>query len=195
MPGIRVVAGVWSFANYGDGGVDFNRPVLGRWCLFRISAPGALDSFIPQNSAAERDSVYNTAAGPNSWLSWIGQYGAIVGTPPAGGDLYRLYNNVGNIGNGPCWVGNGAFNSGNYITPPACPGSFPASEGVFNGIGNPLDYTQDATIKNSNDTASVLWCFWQTYDYGCGAGNTGKFSVRKCYRSGYNSSNTGFQTF
>src|SRR5210317_1340983 len=74
---------------YGPGG-DGNRPERLRWMIIYNSSGSTM--FIPENSAAERSAM---------WSYFPYRYNP----DPAYGvtSTKKLYNNVAQIGNGPCW--------------------------------------------------------------------------------------------
>lgn len=148
---------------YGDGG-DGNRPERLRWVILFNNSGSTM--FIPENTAAERDAVYNNF--PNKYKP-DPAYG-VTGNR-------RLYNNTAAIGNGPCW-NNNSF-SANYNTPAGCPSGY-TNEGVVN---------QDNVNPNSQNGVtgifhnSGVWMFYFEKDYGCSSGSFAKVSVRRCYKT------------
>lgn len=148
---------------YGDGG-DGNRPERLRWVILYNNSGSTM--FIPENTSAERDSVYNNF--PNKHKP-DPAYG-VTGNK-------RLYNNTAIMGNGPCW--NNHSNNANYKTPSACPSGY-TDEGVVN---------QNSTQPNNeNGVTGVLhgdipWMFYFEKDYGCSGNTLAKISVRRCYKT------------
>lgn len=148
---------------YGDGG-DAQRPERLRWVIIYNNSGSTM--FIPENTSAERDSVYNNF--PNKHKP-DPAYG-VTGNK-------RLYNNTAIMGNGPCW--NNHSNNANYKTPAACPSGY-TDEGVVN---------QNSTQPNlENGVTGVLhgdipWMFYFEKEYGCSGNTYAKISVRRCYKT------------
>lgn len=110
------------------------------------------DMFIPDNSTAEKQSVYNSFSVPNA-PKYFGQY-AVGNT---------LYDNRSAIGTGPCWYGTPA---GSYQTPAGCPSGFSQESLLNNSFTNANLYKNYATIEHNN----VGWMAFQEWDYGCVVG-------------------------
>lgn len=182
MSSLQLNANFWAMGNYGPGG-PAARPQLNRWVVFQGIANAAM--FIPQNSAAERLSVYNSNA---FQTRRTGQYTLDVGS---GNNRYQLYQNNAAIGNGPCWIGLTGGNNSNYNTPPGC-GAGLTDGGVDNEKPiNPNDYANQATIQHN----AAGWTFYQNKGYGCATGNSTGISNRWCFYAGYSSNNTSYQVF
>lgn len=156
-------SGQTKLGRYGDGG-DGNRPERSRWVILRNNTGSTM--FIPENTSAERESVY---------AKWPSRYSADPAYGVTGNK--RFYSNTAVMGNGPCW--NNHSNSANYKTPSGCPSGY-TDEGVVN---------QNSTRPNlENGVTGVLhgdipWMFYFEKDYGCSGNTYAKISVRRCYRT------------
>jgi len=148
---------------YGPGG-DGNRPERLRWMIIYNSSGSTM--FIPENSAAERSAM---------WSYFPYRYNP----DPAYGvtSTKKLYNNVAQIGNGPCW--NNSSNSANYKTPGGCPSGY-TDEGVANFNNLRPNYENGRTGVNHGDGA---WMFYFDKDYGCSGTTYMKASIRYCTKT------------
>lgn len=150
---------------YGPGG-NGSYPELNRW-MIAVNNSG-LTMFLPENSAGERQSIYNGF--PNRITG--GHYGN-------GGDS-RLYNNRARVGNGPCWTGPG--NTGNYNDPGGCPGGYTDGGFADGSVGSPGQNPNAFAGAGGNPHANVFWMAWYALGYGCpGNAPYAKWRVRYCY--------------
>lgn len=157
-----------SALRWGPGGVS-NRPELNRW--MKVINSSGLDIFLPDNSGAERNAVFNNLPGNVSGVTVRkGQYG--VGSV--------LYNNTARIGTGPCWQPNS--NPASYQNPAGCPSGFTAGGGGgdsgFADVNstNTITFNGQAGIPHNNAT----WMAWYALGYGCPSGFVAKWRVRYC---------------
>lgn len=150
--------------DYGPGG-DVNRPIINRFISI-YNATGA-DMFIPDNSAAERVSVYNYVGNVPGVTAKKGRYWA---SPY----LYQSTAIMGIPGGSPCWSPRtpGAI----YRTPAGCPSGF-NDIGVTNQQNvNPNTYRYDGTVRHG----TLAWEFYQVLAYGCPTPFVANISVRRC---------------
>lgn len=113
------------------------------------------DMFIPDNSTAEKLSVYNNFSVPGA-TKLFGQYA--VGN--------NLFNNRSAIGTGPCWNGTPG---GSYQTPAACPSGFTQTELVNNAMTNANLFRFWANNEHNTSNRNG-WMAFQEWDYGCTVG-------------------------
>lgn len=147
---------------YGDGG-DSSRPDAGKWVWLYNSSGYTM--FIPENTAAERDSVYNNF--PYRDVNYSDFLYTI-----AGQNRYVRLNTA--IGTGPCWS---PYFGGTYGTTASCPAGYTDLTGQANAEGNPLDYSGAAGIPTN-----TVWDFYWDNDYGCPSGYVAGVSSRRCYK-------------
>jgi hypothetical protein len=163
MSSRNLASGSSILGRYGGGG-DANRPERLRWLILYNNSGSTM--FIPENTAAERVSVYNNF--PNK-ESLDPAYGVTANR--------KLYNNTATLGNGPCWNNNS--NSANYLTPAACPAGW-TDEGVVNQNSvNPNNQNGVTGVLHNN----VGWMFYFERDYGCNSTSFAKVSVRRCSKT------------
>lgn len=155
--------GASRIARYGPGGQS-DRPEYNRWVY--LTNPSGLTMFLPENSEAERNAIYNN-------FPYKTQYVRGYGTTGTGG--VRLWQNSNAIGTGPCWS---TFFGGTYATPAACASGFTQEGSVVNAYTNPLSYT-GLTTQHTN----VGWQFYLQYRYGCPDTFRMGASTRYCYRT------------
>lgn len=117
--------------------------------------------FIPDNSAAEKQSVYYNFNVPNA-TKLFGQY--VIGN--------TLYNNRSAIGPGPCWFGTP---QGGFNTPGGCPSGFSQTMILDNAFCNANLYRNDPNhyhrdVDTYGQSQLVPWAAFQEWDYGCTVG-------------------------
>lgn len=159
MSSRNIANGATILGRYGPGG-NSGRPELNRW-VYLYNSSGAT-MFIPENSAAEREAVYN-----NFPYRYTGGYG-VTGTS-------RFYVNKVTNATGPCWS---PYFAGSYITPAGCDSGY-TDGGVVNGTGNAIDYNGTPGILHG----TIPWMFYFVAAYGCPSGFVAGYSVRYCYRT------------
>lgn len=189
-------AGKKLMGKYGPG-TDGNRPKVGKACI--VTNNRSKTMFIPDNSTAERTSVYNSSfSDRGSGASYLINYG----------NYARLYSNTSTMGNGPCWNGNNG--DLNYKTPAACPSGYTSeiNPNINDGYarhsfsGNTKSPTSNPNAwKNHDIGANAIhhqnpsWVFYNDRDYGCGTNySIGRISIRYCYKqiSTTNDYNNGY---
>ena len=160
---MRVTNGTTSsLLDWGPGGAS-NIPFSNTY--MKIANSTGYDLFLPDNSTAEKQAVFNNFSVPNA-TKYVGQYG----------DSGILYNNTANITSvGPCWT---PFIPGYvpYPTSPSCPSGY-TDAGDQYANGNPNNYEAYPSILPSD----LLWQAYQYLQYGCPSGYNSRFSVRQCY--------------
>lgn len=152
--------------DFGPGG-DIDRPQMSRHIKIFNDRPGQR-LFVPDRTAAERNSVYRNANKITNVNAYQGQYTV--------GD--RLYRNTAAIGTGPCWT---LEVGGEFNTPAAAPAGF-IDDGVkqANGV-NPNAHKGSATVRSGAGAQDVSWQAFQVWGWGCSDNSTAKVAVRHCY--------------
>jgi hypothetical protein len=178
MSGRRLSKNQTLLGRYGDGGSS-NRAEWGRWRI--IKGHSSLDMWVPEKSAAERNSVYD-------------KFPIKYGSAPAYGVYYPsrygipsqkyLYDNTTRMGTGPCW--NNYF-AGSYLTPGGCPSGF-TDLGVTN---TSLKFDVEVAATQSRKAGVLhnnpMWMFFIENGWGCTASYpwTG-ISIRQCRMTAQN---------
>ena len=169
--------GATNIYDYGPGDSP-RRPHFNRY--IKITNSTGLAMFLPDNSAAEKASVFNNILGVP------GVSGRGPGNQYFSGNF--VYQNQSRIGNGPCWCPNFP---GSYIDPGGCPSGFTQEGTLFNVAGNPntqdgvanINHPTPITDGYGNPTGSynnALWAAFQALNYGCSPGCVGGFRTRLC---------------
>jgi hypothetical protein len=149
--------------NYGAGDSG-SRPLHGK--AIRIGNSTGNTLFLPDNSAAEKASMYNNF--PKTGIT--GDKGEYLYNDGSTDYVVSLTVSLG--GEGYCYSpsapGAGA--------PPSCPAGW-TDAGAIYGQGNPNTYSGDGTIRFGD----VGWNFYQSQAYGCSGGYVFGMGVRRCY--------------
>lgn len=171
MSSRNLVNGDSILGRYGTGN-DSRSPEDGRWLILYNNTGKTM--FIPENSAAEREAVYNHF--PYAHRPDSGRGYGITSTK-------KLYNNTSGHGTGPCWSPHS--NSAQYTTPGGCPSGY-TDEGVANGNNLNAILSNGQTGVNHGN---VQWMFYLDQRYGCPTGFFAKYSIRYCTKT---AANVGF---
>jgi hypothetical protein len=152
-----IADGATILGRYGPGG-NSGRPELNRWVYLYNNSGYTM--FIPEATAAERESVYNYFP-----YKYTGGYGY----------SNNLYVNPTAHATGPCWS---PYFAGSYNTPGACSSGY-TDGGVVNGTGNAIDYNGATGVQHG----TIPWMFYFVNAYGCPSGFVAGYSIRYCYRT------------
>jgi len=157
--------GQYVLGSFGPGD-DGCRPLHGRSFKGRNVTGQTL--FVPENSAGEKHSVYNTWGGKGGIETWYGNYEFVVSS------VNRLY--IGVVTTSPACYSSSPPAA---PTPGDCPGGWTAQATVLSQNGNPNDLCGNATVNNN----SAQWTGYQQVGYGCPSGFIINFRVRRCFVS------------
>lgn len=162
--------------DYGPGDSP-RRPHYNRY--IKITNSTGYNMFLPDNSAGEKQSVFNNI------LSVPGVSGRGPGNHYYSGSY--VYQNPSVIGNGPCWCPNAG---GSYNNPAGCPSGFTQEIAAVDATGNPNSQSGVANINhptaitdgygNVSGYNNGLWVAFQALNYGCPSGCVGRFRTRIC---------------
>lgn len=172
MSSRNLVNGDTILGRYGSGN-DSRSPELGRWLILYNNTGKTM--FIPENSAAERESVYENF--PYAYRADSGGRGYGVTSTK------KLYNNVCTNG-----LQNGSgcshphTNQQVFVTPGACPSGYTDEGILYVHNANALNQNGQTGVKHGN----VEWMFYIDQLYGCPSPFLAKYAARQCTRTAAN---------